>query len=128
MGNLLLGGIVSSVLIVIGIVLFVLPGIYAMIGLLFFPVIIVKEDASFIDAFRASWEIARGHRWRLLALGIIMAIIGGALGLLGSQVGGLASPINTEAEFMIQALFTAVGNVFQVALLVETYQHIVEEA
>lgn len=99
-----------------------IPPTFVIIGLLFFPVIVVKEDASFLDAFRQSWEMVRGHRWRLLALGIIMALIGGALGLLGSQIGSLISVLNTEAQFLIQAVFTAVGNVFQIALLVETFQ------
>lgn len=128
MGNILVGGIVSALAVSIAMVLFIVPGIYVMIGLLFFPVIIVKEDVSFIDAFRQSWELVRGHRWRLLALGIIMTVIGAALGIIGSQVGGLAGPINTEAQFMVQALFAAVGNVFQIALLVETYQYLTADA
>lgn len=124
LGHLVAGGLVSTLLIFAGGVLLIVPGIYVMLGLLFFPVIVIDTEKGFIQAFRHSWEIVAGHRWRLFGLGIVVTVLAMALSVAGTQIGSLLSPVAPSASAIIQTLMTGIGSVFQWAALVETYRRL----
>lgn len=70
----------------VGTLLCILPGIFFAVRLMFAPVIAATEDVTFSQAFSRSWDMTRGHFWSLLLLGI--AAIGiGIVGLLCCCVG-----------------------------------------
>lgn len=75
-----------AIIVIAGMCLFVLPGLYLAIRLQFFLEFIVDENAGAIESLRKSWEITKDQAFPLallniamlltLSLGIILLIIG----------------------------------------------------
>jgi hypothetical protein len=76
--------VVLSIAIPIGLVLFVVPGLFLAVSLQFAVFAIAVEDAGPIGALRRSWALASGNRWRLFALIVVLAVAGGVSGAIGS--------------------------------------------
>jgi hypothetical protein len=84
--NYLLANIIMSLLIVLGLCLLILPGIYIALRLQFAAALIVEKDVSAIDALTQSWEITQGHTMQLFLLLLLMVgilILGLILFLIG---------------------------------------------
>lgn len=79
-------GILVSLAELGGIILLLIPGIIAYVHLLFTMIIVVAEDKRGFDALVASWEYVRGNAWkvfwRMLVLGVMIAIIGAIVGAI----------------------------------------------
>ena len=75
----LAGQILVGIIVIIGLVLLVVPGIIAALGLLFASYLIIDKKKGPIEAMKESWRIAKGH-WGKLFL-FMLAIIG--LNILG---------------------------------------------
>jgi len=80
----IVANLINMIIVVIGLVLLVLPGIYLALRLQFFTAIIVDEDAGITEALKRSWEITKDDVLPLflvllVSIGIVLA---GAL-LLG---------------------------------------------
>lgn len=81
--------LISTVAILIGIGLLIIPGIYLALRLQFSLAFIVEENVGPIEALKRSWEITQNHVMELLLLGLLMigiAIIGTILFLVGMFV------------------------------------------
>ena len=63
--------VLFSIVTLIGFVLLVVPGIYAMIRLQFFSAFIVEENAGIMESLKKSWAITEGSVLPLFWLGII---------------------------------------------------------
>ena len=50
-----------GIIVVFGICLFIIPGIYLALRLQFFTAFIVEEDTGIIESLKRSWEITRGQ-------------------------------------------------------------------
>lgn len=74
--NLLVGYVLFVIAIWIGFVLLVIPGLFLMVSLFFWFILVVVEDQNFISAFRNSWRLARGNRWSLFGLGVVVTVGG----------------------------------------------------
>lgn len=119
--NMVLGAIVAAVVIGLGLLLIV-PGLYLLVSLLFWPVFVVVEQKDFIDAYRESWRLVRGRRWRVLwlVIGMFVAV------LLLNLVAGVVAVV-LPGPFMnavVSTLSSAIGTVFVVAVIVEAYQQL----
>jgi uncharacterized membrane protein len=84
--------------VIVGLILFILPGIYLGVQLQFYSYIIVEhKDMRPIDALKKSFEITKGHFWKLFGFSIIMVAVN-LLGLLALGVGLLITlPITSLA-------------------------------
>ena len=60
--------IIYSLIILLGFILFILPGIYLSIRLQYYIAFIVEEDAKVMDSLKRSWKITKGHTGSLLLL------------------------------------------------------------
>ncbi len=96
--NLVVGGLVFAVVVGIGLVLLVLPGIYLLVALLFWNIIVIVEGTSFIEAMQRSWDMTRGDRLTVFGLGVLLVVITAIIGavvsiptLLGSGMGGVGT-------------------------------------
>ena len=80
----LLAYILYTIMIFIGIILLIVPGIYLAIKYQFFQFLIVEKNMDVIEAFKESGRITDGSKWNLFFLALIfLVIIGiGALALL----------------------------------------------
>lgn len=61
-----------GIIVLFGICLFVIPGIYLALRLQFYAAFIVDEDAGIIDSLKRSWEITRGETMELFLLMLAM--------------------------------------------------------
>src|SRR5690606_33773263 len=60
--------LLMTVVLGLGFMLFVIPGIYLLVKLAFAPVAAVTESKGVIDSFRYSFELLRGRWWRTFLL------------------------------------------------------------
>lgn len=84
--QVVLAGLLVSVLIGIGFLLLVIPGIVALVRLAWVPYIVMDENMEAVAAVRASWERTRGYSWTILGI-ILLAIPILLLGLVLLGVG-----------------------------------------
>jgi uncharacterized membrane protein len=61
-------GIIYGVIVCIGCVFLILPGIYLALRLQYYMALIVEEDAGVIESLKKSWEITEGHMGFLILL------------------------------------------------------------
>ncbi len=74
--------ILMSIIVAIGMVLLIIPGIYLALRLQFFGCFIVEENAGIIDSLKKSWALTEGQVMPLLILALAMigiAIVGALL-------------------------------------------------
>lgn len=74
MANVLVAGILFTIVLAIGFVLLVVPGIIAYIAFIFTVVFVADEDLDALTAFRRSWNLSRGN-W--LRIGFVLLIVFG---------------------------------------------------
>lgn len=118
--NFIVGGIVFGIIVAVGFVLLVIPGVFLLVTLVFWTVYVAVEDRNFIDGLRASWGVTRGHRFRLFFLGlavlvvqIVVGVVFGAGGALGGTVGVVITQIGS-----------ALALVFSLATLAAAYDQV----
>jgi hypothetical protein len=76
-----------GVVVMIGFVLLVIPGVIAAIALFVTLPACVVEKLAPVASLKRSAALTKGHRWRIFGLYFLMAIV---LGILGQIVGALA--------------------------------------
>lgn len=77
---------VSAVLIFLGSIFLVIPGIYLAVVFYIFCAVIVFEEIPFSQAFSRVFEVMKGNWWMTFGTFIIMAIIAGIINLIISSV------------------------------------------
>lgn len=81
---------VASIAVIIGLVLFLVPGIIMLIRLMFVGFVIVDEHVGPIDAIQRSWDVTQGHTLDLFLFFILLCAVN-LLGLACLLVGLLVS-------------------------------------
>lgn len=66
LANLLLGLIIS-----LGILILIVPGIIFACKLAFVPFLVMDKKLNAMDAIRKSWEMTCGYTWRIFVMGIV---------------------------------------------------------
>lgn len=84
------GKIAASIIVIVGFILLIVPGVIASVALLFAPYLIVDRKMWPIEAMKESARITRGHRWKLLGLVLVIAGLN-ILGVLALFVGLLVT-------------------------------------
>lgn len=86
--NLLVGGVVYGLLVLVGSLLLLVPGVVAYVGLIFMTMFVASEDEHFVAALRHSWRLVRPHFLRTFALVLVLVVgtgvVGGVVGLAAS--------------------------------------------
>lgn len=78
--------LLMTLLVAIGLCLFILPGIYVALRLQFYQAFIVEEDAGIVDSLKRSWKITEGQVLPLLLLTLAMCgiiLVGAILFMVG---------------------------------------------
>ena len=114
--NVVIGAIVFVLLVLVGSVLFLIPGLFLLVSLWFFDVAVAVEGDDFVTAFERSWGLTRGNRLQLFGLGVVVvlataavtsafeipqSIVGGVSGALIAQVGPALTTVFTYATSAI---------------------------
>lgn len=118
--NSVIGNIVATVLIAIGLLLLIVPGIFLALSFFFVRQEIAVEDKNFIDALADSWSLTSGNRIELLGLAIILAVVGF---LVGSPAAVLFF-LSPAASAVVGAAVGAVTTVFSIAVAARAYDQL----
>ncbi len=80
----LLAYILYTIMVVVGFILLIVPGIYLAIKYQFFQFLIIDEDMDVIESFKESGRITEGSKWNLFffVLLLILIVIIGFLALI----------------------------------------------
>jgi hypothetical protein len=84
--NVIILGALKGVIIVVGFLFFVIPGIYAMIAFSLSDPILVRDNTDAVTSLKKSKELAQGRWWYLAGLSsviFLLNILGGLCFLLG---------------------------------------------
>lgn len=94
------------ILVVIGIILFIIPGMYLGFSLIFYLQTIIIEKCSVIQSFKRSWQIVKGYR-KMIFLNLLM-------------LGGATNQINrmTWSDDVIISIWGQLLNLFIVPCLI----------
>ena len=97
--NLAMAGLVKWLLVSLGCLLCILPGIYLGVGYVFALPLVVDKKMEFWTAMEVSRRVVHTHWWSMLALVIVLAIVACA-GFLLCGVGALVTIPLSSAAFM----------------------------
>ena len=73
--NTVLAGILVGAIVVIGFILFIIPGFYLACKLAFTPYLVVDRKMEVTEALRESWRMTDGHAWTVLGIGLLGVVI-----------------------------------------------------
>ena len=79
--NAVLAKLVVGVIIVLGIIMLIVPGIIFACRLAFVPYLVVDRNMDVMEALRVSWDMTRGYGWQIFLMGLLafLIVIGGLL-------------------------------------------------
>ena len=101
-GSLLGAQIVAGLMVMLGFLLFVVPGVIFMVSYAFVASVIMLENANSAEGRKRSWELARGNRWKIFAIwlvvGLLTAFVNGAIDLLVLALVGQSSTVAMVAN------------------------------
>jgi uncharacterized membrane protein len=97
-GNAILANILTALIVGIGILLLIIPGIFFACKLAFVPYLIVDRKMEAIEAVKGSWRMTDGHALTVFLIGLLAIFIAIA-GLLVFLVGVIAAAIWIEVAF-----------------------------
>jgi uncharacterized membrane protein len=76
MGRILVASLLMALVVGLGFLLMVIPGIILGVGLaLAIPAVVLEPGRSASGALSRSWELTRGSRWRIFILGITLFVL-----------------------------------------------------
>ena len=81
-----LASIASGVIVFVGFILLIIPGIILAVRLQYATYLIVDKNLGPIEALKTSWKLTRGNTWNLFFFGILLGLIN-ILGVLCLVVG-----------------------------------------
>ena len=106
-------GLITGILVVLGFLLFILPGLYISARLMFAPYIGLMENRPILDSVKKAYEITEGKGWKLI--GYIAAVIFPIIIILITILTGFAVfliPVNINAYIAIAYLFSFLSFIY----------------
>lgn len=116
--HLFLGSVVFGILVTIGLLLFVIPGLLFIVFLFFFPAAIALDNQSFFEAFSTSASLVRDNFLSTVGLILLAIVVFIVLGIVGWIVGGAISGATGE---IFDELFNAFATALGLALVARAY-------
>jgi cell division protein FtsL len=117
--NAVLGGIVVAVLVGIGMLLLVVPGLFLAVSFLFFREEVAVQDKNLIDAITDSYSLVKGDRFAVFGLILVLFLIGLVASAVTLVVPGVAGTI-------VSSVVGAAVTVFAAAVVGRAYVQLVE--
>ncbi|MFB9809485.1 hypothetical protein ACFFQF_32425 [Haladaptatus pallidirubidus] len=120
--NFVIGGIIFGIIVALGFVALIVPGIFLLVTLAFWTVYVAVEDQNFIKAFRSSWGLTRGYRLNLFVLGVTVTLLILLVNLVFG-LGNLASGslVGDIVALVFAQVASAITTVFSTAVLATAY-------
>lgn len=118
--NLFLGSLAAGILIAVGLVLLIIPGLIFAVLLVFFPAAIVLDDESFFEAFGSSVGVVRANVLSTIGLIVVAIVVVIVVTVVGMILGGLLPAIGAV---IVDELLAAIGTIFAMALIARGYSN-----
>ena len=115
--NFIIGAVVFGIVVGLGFVVLIIPGIFLLVSLFFWSVFVAVEDQNFVESFTSSWGLTKGHRLKLFLLGIAVALIT----IVINAVFGVGFVAGSLVGLVLAQIGSAVVTVFSTAALAATY-------
>ncbi len=96
--NAVLASLLTGIIIFIGFVVFIIPGIFFACKLVFTPYLVVDRKMEVIEAIKTSWSMTDGHGWTVFFIGLL-AIPIFIVGLICLGVGVIISGMWVSMAF-----------------------------
>ncbi len=103
LGPLLLGSLLFSLGVVLGIVLLIIPGVILAVSWSVFSPTVIIERRGGAEALARSWRLVAGRRWPIFGAFIVMFIISALIGLVIGQA------LRGSADFTLLDVVVAAG-------------------
>lgn len=95
-GRLIAVAMVTALVVGLGLILFLVPGLILIAGLvLASPALVIEDLGHATDALGRSWALSRGHRWRIFGALLVTVIL---IQIPSMALGGLAAVGSTDPE------------------------------
>ncbi len=88
--NAVLANVLVGVIVIVGLILLIVPGIIFACKLVFTPYLVVDRKMEVIEAVKESWRMTSGHAWKVFGMGLLAILISIA-GLICFAVGIIVS-------------------------------------
>jgi hypothetical protein len=115
--NGFIGGVVVWGLILVGLVLFVLPGLFFAVVFLFLRQEIALKNKNFVQAMADSWRLTRGNRLTVFALGLLVVLVS----LLQPSTSGLVGFASSTDSELLSVAVGGVLTAFGAAVITRGY-------
>jgi hypothetical protein len=99
--------ILMTLLILVGLVLLIIPGLYLMFVFMLAYTVIVLEDRGGWESLKRSRELARDNVWRIVAVYLVSFVLMTVMSLVLSLVTRHIPVAGTLIDAVVQAVFTA---------------------
>jgi len=106
-----LGWLAYAAVVVVGLILFIVPGVYLSIRFMFVPILIVDKELTIKEAFNKSTLLTQGVKWKLFGLILI-------LGLIMFPTNAIFS----GSEYILQGAFIVLVSPFVVVAYIKVYR------
>lgn len=120
--NLFVGAIVFGFVWVVGLALFIVPGIIVFVLLIYFLAAVAIEDRNFIDAFARSVAVTRGERLSVFVLFLAVWLIAIAASIAFGIVASFFLLVSPVVGALIEQLAQAIVMVYFAAVVAESYR------
>ncbi|MDI6798771.1 MAG: hypothetical protein QMD12_02125, partial [Candidatus Aenigmarchaeota archaeon] len=108
--TLLAASVLYFLITLVGVVAFIIPGIFLAVKLIFYDYVILIDKLGVTDSLEKSWKIVKGRWWGVFGLTLILSVISFALafalGVLGGLLSGLSEALSEVIWLATQFLIT----------------------
>jgi hypothetical protein len=107
--------IAFSIIMTIGMMLLVVPGIFVIVVFAVTVPAYVVEKPGIVGSFRRSWNLTKGNRWRVLGILVILMVILAIVGMVIGAAAGFSVVMGTDLTFVL--IVNYVVSAFSAALM-----------
>ena len=119
--NSVVAGFVFSVLVVVGLLFLIIPGIYLLTSLVFFLIFIALEDDNFLESLSSSWELTKRRRMSVFLLLVALLVVQVAIGVVGFVASSVAGAVLPQLGAVVDVAVGAALAVYSLAVLTDAY-------
>jgi hypothetical protein len=122
-GRLVGAGVLATIVIVIGLILLIVPGLIALTLLAVIAPAIVIDRVGVIESFRRSRELVRGSAWRVFGVIVVLFLITAVVGNIINAIAGGASDESfvgyAVADLIVHVLLAPLSAIAATVMYVE---------
>jgi hypothetical protein len=100
-GPVVVIAILLSLVLGVGFLLLVVPGLFLLVAYAVVIPAAVVERAGIIGSFKRSWELTKGYRWPVLGIVLVLLLIVILLGLVIGALGGVVTVATGDVSALV---------------------------